>query len=140
MERGIQAKIHALAGEQRRRNLVPIVEMETAGLKSLNPTNAAFQVLAASGADSVLLVRMVDHRFQSDEGIQPSMPFAVEAEIAVIRVVDGKILAKSALAYRSQERSFIEWGAHGPAYGVGDCEQSPGGIDPGPVFWAGSII
>src|SRR3954447_7117800 len=24
-----------------------------------------------------------------------------------------------------------------PAYGVGDGEESPGGVDPGPVFWAG---
>jgi hypothetical protein len=110
LERGLQARIHGLAGEQRRKNLLPLDESATAELKDHSPTN--FQALASSGLDSVLLVRMVHHRFEAPEGINPEMAFAVEANIKLIRVTDGQVLTKSQLAYRSQRRSFVDWGLH----------------------------
>src|SRR4051812_30705941 len=60
LERGLQAKIHAKAGAQRLTNLIAIQETEISALK--NSTNLNYQVLAAHGIDSVLLVQMLDHR------------------------------------------------------------------------------
>jgi hypothetical protein len=66
-------------------------------------------MLAGMGVDSVLLVRMANHRFEAPEGINPQMAFAVEANIYVIRVTDGELIASSTLDYRSRSRTFTKW-------------------------------
>ena len=112
LERGLQAHIYALAGEQRRTNLVALQPAEISALKSQNSTNLNYQILTGSGVDSVLLVRMVDHRFETRDAVNPRIAFAVEANIAVVRVADGQELTRSAMSYRSPKRTLTNWAAH----------------------------
>jgi len=109
IERGLQAKVYEMAGEARRMNLIPVPAAYAALLKSENPTNRNYRMLAGTGVDSVLLVRMAKHRFEAAEGINPAMVFAVEANMYVIRVADGELIACSSLDYRSRSRTFTHW-------------------------------
>jgi len=109
LERGLQAQVYDLAGDDRRMNLVPIPEAQAGLLKSENPSVRNYRMLAGVGIDSVLLVRMANHRFEACDGINPEMAFAVEADVYVIRVVDGEVIAASSLDYRSRSRTFNKW-------------------------------
>ena len=112
LERGLQAQVYDLAGEERRLNLIPIPSAYAAMLKSENPNIRNYRMLEGVGVDSVLLVRMVRHRFEAREGINPLMTFAVEANTYVIRGGDGEVVASQSLDYRSRSRTFRQWATH----------------------------
>jgi hypothetical protein len=112
LERGLQGNIYALAGEQRRTNLVALHPDQIAALRTSNSSNLNYRVLATTGVDSVLLVRMVDHRFETRDAVNPKIAFAVEANVALVRVADGQELTRSALSYRSPNRTLTNWAAH----------------------------
>lgn len=106
----IKVRMQQLAAKQGCEHLVLLGDSVDAAFNTPDGTNAASQIISASGADSVLVLRMAGEEL-AVEGVD-SLRFFAEAKFSVLRTRDGAVLLTDSLVYSSQSRPLNDWNAH----------------------------
>ncbi len=106
----IKARMHQLAAKQGCERLVLLDDSADAAFNTPGGTNAASQIISASGADSVLVLRMTGEELAVES--VGSLRFFAEANYSALRTRDGAVLLSDSLVYSSRSRTLNAWSAH----------------------------
>jgi hypothetical protein len=112
LEAGIQTQLQRLVVKKHCQNLVPIPETIREKLIGQAITKKGLRALAGSGIDSVLCLRAESERFAPGTGLNPPMAVAINLQVQIVRVADGKLLFDKVLEYEGDKLPFTRWGAN----------------------------
>jgi hypothetical protein len=110
LDAGIQTRLQRLAAKKHCQNLVPIPETIRGPLNGQTITKESLRALAGSGIDSVLCLRVDSERFVPGTGLNPPMAVAINLQVRIVRVADGRVLFDKVLEYQGDQQPFTRWG------------------------------
>jgi hypothetical protein len=110
LQPGIQTRLNKIAAKNGFERLLTIPESAIVQTNGQSITNLDYRSLRDLGVSNVLSIGISNQGFVPAGGLNHSLYFIAEAQVVVVRVLDGAVVHAGVLDYQSRSRSFTEWG------------------------------